>query len=171
MRPHSARAGFTAIELMAVVAIMGVLALVAVPRVSSALIDAQLQSTVRLLAADAHHVRQLAIMRGATTRMDFLRLSGHPHQVRVFESRRVVVEEPPREAIEIVELTEYRRTLPAGISFMTPDENFAFTYLGEPTTFNNSTPNSTIWIQASNGRSMFLILSLGGRIRISTTPP
>jgi len=158
LRPHSVRAGFTVIELLAVVAIMGVLALIAVPRVSSALVNAQLQSTVRQLASDAHFVRQLAIMRGATTRMDFLRLSGHPHQVRVFNEL-------------AQEMHQYRRVLPAGISFMTPDENFAFNYLGEPVVFNNPTANSTIWIQASNGRSMYLILSLGGRIRISTTPP
>jgi len=155
---RSARAGFTVIELLAVVAILGVLALLAVPRVSSALVNAQLQSTVRLLASDAHFVRQLAIMRGANVRMDFLRPSGHPHQVRVFNEQGV-------------EMPQSRRVLPAGISFMTPDENFTFNYLGEPIAFGNPTANSTIWIQASNGSSMFLILSLGGRIRISTTPP
>lgn len=158
MNLKSTRAGFTAIELLAVVAILGVLALIAVPRVSSALINAQLQSTVRQLASDAHFVRQLAIMRGANTRMDFLRLSGHPHQVRVFNEL-------------AIEMLEYRRVLPASISFMTPDENFAFNYLGEPIAFGNPTANSTIWIQASNGSSMYLILSLAGRIRISTTPP
>lgn len=150
--------GFTVIELLAVVGIMGVLALLAVPRVSDALINAELQSTVRQLASDAHHVRQLAIMRGANTRMDFLRLSGHPHQVRVFNELSQ-------------EMREYRRVLPARITFVTADENFAFNYLGEPIAFGNPTPNSTIWIQASNGRSMYLILSITGRIRISTTPP
>jgi len=154
----STKSGFTAIELIAVVSIIGVLALIAAPRVNDALITARLHSTVRLLAADAHHVRQLAIMRGANTRMDFLRIAGHPHQVRVFNEL-------------AVEMPEYRRVMPAGLSFLAPDENFAFNYLGEPVAFGNPTPNSTITIQASNGQRLFLILSLAGRIRISATPP
>jgi Tfp pilus assembly protein FimT len=150
--------GFTALELIAIVGILSVVALLAAPRVSDALINAQLQATVRQLAADAHHVRQLAIMRGATTRMDFLRLVDHPHQVRVYNELSQ-------------EMTEYRRVLPAGLSFVNPSNNFTFNYLGEPIAFGSPTPNLTIWIRATNGRCMFLILSRAGRIRISNTPP
>lgn len=151
------------IEMLTVVGIIGIVALLAVPRVGSALQTAQLQATVRQLASDAHHVRQLAITRGANVRMEFLSLTMHPnptpvHQVRVYH-------EPSQE------MTEYRRVLPAGLSFGQPGTNFTFNYLGEPVAFGSPTPNLTIWIRATNGRSMFLVLSRAGRIRISTTPP
>lgn len=155
--------GFTAIELIAIVGILSVVALLAAPRVSDALINARLQATVRQLAADAHHVRQLAITRGVTMRMEFLSLTVHPDPTPVFQVR--VYQGPSQE------LTEYRRVLPAGLSFGQPGTNFAFNYLGEPVAFGSPTPNLTIWVRATNGRSMFLILSRAGRIRISNTPP
>lgn len=149
--------GFTAIELLAVVAVLSVLAVIVVPRASSLLTDQRLQTTLRQLLADAQSVRQQAIMRGETMRMDFIRVSGGPHQVRVY--------------VESTELTEQRRILPADITFQDSGMNFSFNYLGEPVAFGAPTGNKTVTVVAANGKKLYLVLSSAGRVRISTTHP
>lgn len=149
--------GFTAIELLAAVAILSVLAVVIVPRAGSILVDQRLQTTLRQLVADVQSVRQQAMMRGETMRLDFVRVSGGPHQVRVY--------------VGSTELTEQRRILPTGITFQDSGMNFAFNYLGEPVAFGSPTGNKTVTVVASNGKKLFLVLSSAGRVRISTTHP
>ncbi|MDP3487213.1 MAG: GspH/FimT family protein [Bacillota bacterium] len=149
--------GFTLIEFIAVIGIMGILALVVAPRITDTLVNAELSSFTRQLAADAQLVRQQAILRGATLNMQFHNFTPPPHQVRVYDAG--------------VELREYRRILPGSVSFQQSNVNFAFNYLGEPVAFGAPTPNKTITLVATNGKKMYLILNIVGRVRISDQPP
>ncbi|KAF0197436.1 MAG: hypothetical protein FD169_418 [Bacillota bacterium] len=149
--------GFTLIEFIAVIGIMGILALVVAPRITDTLVTAELSSFMRQLAADAQLVRQQAILRGATLNMQFHHFDPPPHQLRVYRDG--------------VELKEYRRILPSSVRFQQTNVNFAFNYLGEPVAFGAPTPNKTITLVATNGKKKHLVLNIAGRIRISDEYP
>ena len=61
-RPMRARNGFTLIEIIVVVVILGIAALLAVPMLSSAA-DTQLRSAANMMAADMEYARSMAISR------------------------------------------------------------------------------------------------------------
>ena len=70
-RGANARPGFTLLELVLVLAIMGVLAAIAVPRFNSSAVNYRIESAAWRLKADLTYARQLAKTAGASRSVTF----------------------------------------------------------------------------------------------------
>ena len=75
--------GFTFVELMLVLIIMGLVAAIAVPRFSGLIQNYQLTNTARVVWLDLHRARMRAIKERRTMRVDFTATSYTIYRVRV----------------------------------------------------------------------------------------
>lgn len=75
-RPAVSRPGFTFVELVLVVMVLGIMAGVAVPRYQTALDGVALETTAKRLATNLRYARQEAINQAQTLGIEFLPLAG-----------------------------------------------------------------------------------------------
>ena len=69
--PRMQAGGFTLIEFLVVIALLGLIAGMAVPRVSATLLDLSLIAEARYAHSHAQAVRQFAIMRGSAVSIHY----------------------------------------------------------------------------------------------------
>src|SRR5262245_17235430 len=83
--PSTPERGFTFVELMLVLIIMGVVAAIAVPRFNGLIQNYKLTNAARVVWLDLHRARMRAIKERRTMRVDFTATSYTIYRVRVSE--------------------------------------------------------------------------------------
>lgn len=143
--------GYTLVETLVTVFIIGLLSVLAVPRLSDTIVSVQHYNAARQLLADAQLVRQKSITEQVSWKIEFFPNNGFYRVIR-----------------DTTEVSEMRRYLPEHITYTHNSSSgfWIFNKLGEAT---NSF--STVTVMAPNGKRLYVILAISGRLRISTTPP
>ncbi len=147
--------GFTLLEILVVVALLGIITMIAVPTVSHSQGSWQLEKTARLMVADFRLAQQTAVASGKTCRIEFFRYI-EAYRVRTPGSQKLV-------------------RLPEGIFIAY--NNFPGYDGGnfQLLSFNrNGSPNraGTISLGNAKGERIYIIVNLAsGRMRISEEPP
>ncbi len=136
--------GFTLLELMAVVAILGIFSGILIPRVHQSLAQQELRSVGKQLANDIRYIQQLAISEGVFCDIRFYRHT-NPQRYRIYQGNTLIATKEIPTTIKI----EY-----ANFPNVSLVPTIRFRYSG--------TPSSGGTVEFSN--------SYGKRIRVITTP-
>lgn len=106
---HRKRSGFTAVEIVVVVLVIGVFAAVAVPRYAGSLAHARLEAAAQRIAADLARLQRLARTTGDTVTIEFA-MDENVSEYAVASDWQPGDLDSPRNAaepIEVVDLTVY----------------------------------------------------------------
>lgn len=145
------QSGYSIIETLVVIAIVAIISGVTVPRVGDAVISARHYGAARQLLADAQLVRQNSITEQVSWKIEFFPNNGFYRVIR-----------------DTTEVTGMRRYMPKDITYVHNSSSgfWTFNRMGEAiNTF------STVTVEAPNGKQLYVILAISGRVRMSTTPP
>lgn len=143
------RNGFTLVELVAVIGLVAILSLVAIPRAGNMVADMRLNTSARAVYNAIITARQLAIAEQRSWQVSVLPASG---QVRLY-----------RDPDYMNDVRQYRVVLPSGITTVNPNTfEFRFNVYGEPTVI------ASIGLQNTKGRILNVVIAMSGRVRISS---
>ncbi|MFQ5597023.1 MAG: GspH/FimT family pseudopilin [Nitrospiria bacterium] len=173
------RRGFTAVELLVSVSIVGIMSTLAMPSINNAVLQYRLKSTAREIASSLHLLRLRAISTNAKTYLDFNPVSGLND--RFYTAFVDADSENDHDAHAETEATQLRFSdtlggykgtrLPNGVYYRTPDgKGSPVTFAGEKAGFNtNGMPNSSGMVYLTNSLGdayRVKVATITGRIKI-----
>ncbi|MBS4054776.1 MAG: prepilin-type N-terminal cleavage/methylation domain-containing protein [Thermaerobacter sp.] len=154
--PRMQAGGFTLIEFLVVIALLGLIAGMAVPRVAATLLESSLVAEARYAHGQAQAVRQFAIVRGRDIRIEYI--NSVPARIRVIDHL---------SGSAVPEFDE--RVLPAGFSLLplSPvSKSVTYNSRGEATWLPSVTAPNRIILRAPNGQERHLLFHSAGRIML-----
>lgn len=178
--------GFTLAEIILVISIIGILAVVGTPAMTSTFRNYTFSNDTRLMLAAINKARAQAIQTGLNTTVQFIPGPGNNNQtsyVAFFDNGAGVATAAGNGVFDNGETVIQRGSLHDGITMATPvfqtktlnnGKSMTFNGLGLPWGFNGGTPviysgviASSMQIDSSTTRNRSIVISSGGRLAIN----
>lgn len=156
IRPSKRTDGYTLIETLVVVLLLAIVAGLTVPRLGATWVELSLISEARYAHAQAQGVRQHAIMRSSSIRIEYI--NSVPARIIVLDHL---------SGVALPEFTE--RTLPMGFSLLPVSpmsKTVIYNSRGEATWLPDVAAPNTIILRSPNGQERRLLFHSAGRIML-----